>query len=192
MGRPKQFDREQVLQRAMELFWAKGYAATSMSDLVETLGVGRQSLYDSFGDKHELFLQALDTYRAQFGSGWRKLLSAERPVRGSLRDLLTATIDFALSIGGRTCMLVNAASELCPEDDDVRGRLCHDVAALEDALTERLDRARRDGEIGAHHDARATARYLVNSLHGLQLTAKIVRDRAALMQIADVTLAVLG
>lgn len=176
----------------MELFWAKGYAATSMNDLVEALGIGRQSLYDTFGDKHELFLLALDTYRQSVGGGFRALLRPDRPLRGALRDLLLATIDFTLSTGSRTCMLVNAAAELCPEDEDVRYRLCRDMTALEDALAERLEGAQRDGEIGAHHDARATARYFVNAIHGLQLTAKVVRDRTALVQIADVTLAVLG
>lgn len=72
MARPKEFDVDQVLDRATELFWTKGYEETSMRELEEGLGVGRQSLYSTFGDKHELFLAALDRYAAQQGRSWRR------------------------------------------------------------------------------------------------------------------------
>lgn len=191
MARQKEFDKDDVLERAMRLFWAQGYEATSMGDLVTHLGVGRQSLYDTFGDKHTLYLAALDRYRERFGGKVPDLLAGDRPVRRVIRDLFEGTLASATE-DGRGCMMVGATVERCPSDTDVLGRTSANAACIERALLDRLERARRDGEIGAHQDPRALARYLSNALFGLGVSAKLGRTREELAPVIDVTLSVLG
>lgn len=191
MGRPKEFDRDQALDRALELFWSRGYEATSMSDLVEHLGIGRQSLYDTFGDKHALYLAALDRYRTEHSTTPWHLL--DQPLRKGLRALMLAVVDWlATNPDGKICMMVGAAAERCPQDPEVAARFCTSTRDQEARLAARLRRAVDDGEIGAHHDPEAVARYLINTLYGLQLSARTTRDRAALAQIVDVALSILG
>jgi TetR/AcrR family transcriptional repressor of nem operon len=192
MGRPKEFDRDAVLDRALEVFWDRGYDGTSMADLVESLGIGRQSLYDTFGDKRALYLLALDRYRTERGvTPWHLL--DERPLRPGLRALLTAIVDWLVDgTEGRSCMMVCAAAERAPHDPQVTARFCENTQQLEQRFTTRFARARAEGEIGAQHDVQALARYFANTLYGLNLTAKAVRDRAHLLQIVDVTLSILG
>ena len=193
MGRPKEFDREAVLDRALEVFWDRGYEGTPMADLVEELGVGRQSLYDTFGDKHALYAAALDRYAQQHGGGGSMpALDGPAPVRRALRDALQCAIDGALDGGGRTCMLIDAVAERCPGDEDVQRTFCRSVRGLEEALTARLERARETGEIGRHHAPRSLARYFVSAVQGLQLMAKGTRDRRLLEEIADTTVSILG
>src|SRR5690349_15255285 len=123
----------------MEVFWERGYEATSIGDLVERLGVGRQSLYDTFGDKHALYVAALDRYTQQHGGGSSlPSLAGPAPVRRALRDALQCAIDGALDGNGRTCMLIDAVAERCPGDEDVQRQFCRSVRGLEEALTARL------------------------------------------------------
>lgn len=192
MGRPREFDREAVLDRALELFWDRGYEGTSMSDLVETLGVGRQSLYDTFGDKQALYLLALERYRTERSiTPWHLL--EEKALRVGLRALLVAIVDCLVeSPQGRTCMMVNAAAERAPHDPEVKRLFCATTQLWETRLEERLRRAQQEGELGRHHDVRALARFLANTIFGLQVTGKSVTDRAHLMQIVDVTMSILG
>lgn len=192
MGRPKEFDREAALDRALEIFWDRGYDGTSMADLVDGLGIGRQSLYDTFGDKRALYLEALDRYRTDRNlTPWHLL--DEQPLRPGLRALFTAVVDWLPSSReGRTCMMVGAAAERAPHDKDVTARFCDNTAQVEARFAARLTRARAAGELGAQHDLAGLARYFTNTLYGLNVTAKAVRDRAKLLQIVDVALMILG
>jgi TetR/AcrR family transcriptional repressor of nem operon len=191
MARPKEFDRDTVLDRALELFWRQGYEGTSTAALVDHTGIGRQSLYDTFGDKRRLYLEALDRYRARGATPWHLL--DEQPLRPGLRALYLAIIDWLVSdTDGKSCMLVSAATERCPSDREVAARFCANTRDLETRFAARLRRAQADGEISARHDTGDLARYFTNTLYGLQVTAKATRDRAALTSIVDVALSILG
>jgi TetR/AcrR family transcriptional repressor of nem operon len=192
MPRAKEFDRDQVLDLATDVFWERGYEATSIGDLVEALGIGRQSLYDTFGDKHALYLAALDRYRERHGGLVCDALDAALPLRRAMRNLLEGLIDFQLSPDGKTCMMVAAAAERCPMDAQVAQRFALDLERMEQSMLRRFTRARDEGEIARHLDPAALARYFVSTLNGLQITAKGVRDRKALLDIADVAMTVLG
>src|ERR1051326_3516607 len=112
MARHKEFDREEALQKAMEVFWERGYEATSIQDLVEQMGINRQSLYDTFGDKHALYLAALDHYREVEGGKMFKLLERQGSVKKTLRKLFGGVVE--CSVGGghrRGWFLGNAMSE---------------------------------------------------------------------------------
>ncbi len=192
MPRAKEFDRDQVLDLATDVFWKRGYEATSIGDLVEALGIGRQSLYATFGDKYSLYLASLDRYRQRAGGVVGASLDKDLPVRRAMRELFETFIDHLLSPEGKTCMMVAAAAERCPADLEVSRRFCDNIERMEQTLQRRLARAQQEGEIAKHLDPVALGRYFVSTINGLQITAKVVRDRRALLDIADVAMTVLG
>ncbi len=191
MGRHKEFDRDEALQRAMEVFWERGYEAASVGDLVGHMGINRQSLYDTFGDKHSLYLQALDRYREVEGRKMFGLLEQPGPVKRALRQLFQSVIECALGGERRGCMVGNAMSELAGRCRETAEKTCGGMAAAEEALYRALLRGRREGEIGGGRDLRAVARFLYSSLQGLQLMSKATRDRKTLEDVVRVTLSVL-
>src|ERR1700749_792118 len=113
MARHKEFARDEALHRAMEVFWSRGYEAASVGDLVKHMGINRQSLYDTFGDKHSLYLQALDRYREVEGGKLFELLESSGSVRGALRRLFEGVVECSLGGGERRgCFVGNAMSEM--------------------------------------------------------------------------------
>ncbi len=191
MPRAKEFDRDEVLDRAIELFWSRGYEATSIGDLTEHLGIGRQSLYDTFGDKHQLYVQALDRYHQNGRSIVVEALLKPGQLKRQMREVLRSTIDSTVETG-RTCMLINAAAERCPTDTAVRERFCASAIELEEAFLRRFRRAREEGELDGDRDLRALARYFVTTIYGLQLAARGGTERRAIVESAEVALSVLG
>src|SRR5262245_46829740 len=175
----------------MDLFWRRGYEATSIGDLVEHLGVGRQSLYDTYGDKRALYVAALDRYREQFGEQVAEAFSAEGPIRRVLRNVMRAIAEKAAQRPSRSCMLLSAVAERGPDDADVRRRFCDNTSSFERVLAQRLARARDVAEFDSEHDDRTLARYFASSVYGLQLLARGGADRRHLDQVIDVTLSIL-
>jgi TetR/AcrR family transcriptional repressor of nem operon len=193
VARPKEFDVDEALEQAMHLFWERGYEATAMSDLVAHLGVSRQSLYDTFGDKHEIYLAALRRRRETMGGPLRTLHSSDEPVRALLKKFFADVIDQNLAGEcARGCLLVNAAVELSNADPEVRKIVCDNAQSVVDAFLKLLRRARERGEIGEHHDPVALARFFASVVAGLNVTAKTTRDRKTLEDVARTAIAVLG
>jgi TetR/AcrR family transcriptional regulator, transcriptional repressor for nem operon len=193
MARPKEFDVEAALERAMNLFWERGYEATSMSDLVEHLGVSRQSLYDTFGDKRAIYLAALQRRCDQLAELARQLLEDEAPIRGVLRKMFEAFIEQDVENRlARGCMMVNAAIEKACSDEEVRRVVCNNIRRFEERLGARLRKAQERGEIGEHHDPVALARFFASVLSGLHTIWKSTRDPRTLEDILRVALGVLG
>ena len=185
MARTKEFDPDAALQAAMELFWAKGYEATSVADLVEHLGIGRGSLYATFGDKHQLYLAALRRYQ-ETQPPVVELLSQPGPVLPAVRALVERYAEEAAGdTERRGCMLVNAATERLPADRQVARVVEAGWDTLETALTAALIRARAQGELSPDKDPRALARFLLVVLQGIRVVGKgeasasRVRDAAA-------------
>src|SRR5713226_2211779 len=113
MARQKEFDREETLHKAMEVFWSRGYEAASIRDLVKHMGINRQSLYDTFGDKHALYLQALDRYCEVQSRKLFELLERPGSVKKNLRELFEGVVEKALRDRERRgCFMGNAMSEL--------------------------------------------------------------------------------
>lgn len=192
MARTKEFDREVVLDRAMRLFWRQGYEATSMQELVDAMGIGRGSLYATFGDKHALFLEALDRYCRVVAAPLFAPLDEPGPTKAAIRGVFDQVIERALTDGSHGCLMVNATTELAFHDPETRDRAAANLEGGEEKLFRTLQRAQADGEIGAHHDPRALARGLFNALQGLRVTAKVTGDRQVLEDIARMNLAVLN
>jgi TetR/AcrR family transcriptional repressor of nem operon len=192
MGRPKSFDREEVLDRAMAVFWRKGYGATSIRDLVEATGLNPGSLYDSFEDKHGLFLEAVARYRRTVVA--RRLQELQRP--GPALDRIEAffedVVRFSLGEGRLLgCLMTNSAIELAPRDRDAAVAVAANFAEIEAAFRQVLRRAREAGEIAADRPVEDLARYLTSGLQGLRVMAKAQPDEAALRAVVRLMLAAL-
>jgi TetR/AcrR family transcriptional repressor of nem operon len=191
MARPKEFDREQALHKAMEVFWSRGYEAASIRELVEHMKINRQSLYDTFGDKHALYLQALDRYQAVETRKVFELLENSNSVRKALRQLFSGVAEGSLCQGQqRGCFMGNAMSELAGRCKATAARTSSNTAALENAFYRALLRGKKSGELTSVRDPRAVARFLCSSLQGLMLMAKATRDHKALGDVVKVTLSV--
>jgi TetR/AcrR family transcriptional repressor of nem operon len=192
MARPKEFDRDEALHKAMEIFWSRGYEAASIQDLVRHMGINRQSLYDTFGDKHALYLQALDRYREVETCKVFELLENSTSVKKALRQLFAGVVEGALGEGQhRGCFMGNAMSELAGRCKATAARTSSNMAAVEGAFYRALLRGKREGELKGLQDPRAVARFLYSSLQGLALMAKSTQDRKVLEDVVKVTLSVL-
>jgi TetR/AcrR family transcriptional regulator, transcriptional repressor for nem operon len=192
MARHKEFDRDQALHKAMEVFWSRGYEAASIQDLVGHMGINRQSLYDTFGDKHALYLQTLDLYREVETRKVFDLLERPGSVRKALRRLFAGVVEGSLCDGQRRgCFMGNAMSELAGRCKETAVRTCSNMAAVEGAFYRALLRGKKDGELKGVRDPRAVARFLYSSLQGLVLMAKATQDRQMLEDVVKITLSVL-
>jgi len=192
MARPREFDTDAALQCAMQVFWAKGYEATSLCDLTCAMGLSRSSLYETFGGKHELFLASLDHYgrvtlrrlQATLAEG----TSVKAAIARAFDNVIARLLRDATPCG---CMIGNSAVELAPHDADVRARLEAALAATQAAYCEAIVRGQAAGEIDPLHEAASLARFLVGSLNGLQVLGKVNPDAGELRQVARLALSVL-
>ena len=134
MARTKDFDESEVLAKAIKLFWQKGYNGTSMQDLVDGLGISRSSIYDTFGDKHQLYLKALGTYRQNAIGVRDQILHASVPAKAAIRQLMDLTIDQMIrDKQHKGCFLVNSAVENAPHDKEINAIVCQNDRELENA-----------------------------------------------------------
>jgi TetR/AcrR family transcriptional repressor of nem operon len=189
MVRTKQFDKYAALDQAMELFWERGYHATSIQDLVDHLGVNRQSLYDTFGGKEHLYLAALERYRSLAALPVHKALEREGPVPQVLRRFFDEFLDQFLAGDWKGCFMVNATAELAGQDEGVSRVCAANTRQLETAFAGLIARGQQAGEIDPQRAPLPLARFLINTLNGLAVTAKATRDRKVLDQIVEVALA---
>ncbi|MGM0578146.1 MAG: TetR/AcrR family transcriptional regulator [Myxococcota bacterium] len=191
MPRPREFDEDEALSRAVDVFWRRGYEATSMRDLLGAMGLGRQSLYDTFGGKRALFLRAVDRYRRDTAARIEALYGPDAGV-----EAIRAHFEFVMEhIVGRpeigACMMANTALELGLVDEEATSVVRRHLAGCEEAIHDALVRATRVGDVDADLDPRAVARYLTAALHGLGVMARSGASPEALRQVVDVTLSVL-
>jgi TetR/AcrR family transcriptional repressor of nem operon len=172
----------------MQVFWDRGYAATSMRDLTDELGLNPSSLYRAFADKHTLFLRALDRYTETESAALREAIRAGGPLRTTLRDWLLGLID-ELCVDRRGCMLVNAATELASSDPATQARAQAAFAAIRDALETVLDDAQRGGELNDDLDPAASAELLLNLVIGLKVQGRVGAPRERLERAVGAALA---
>lgn len=191
MARHKEFDKEEVLQKAMDLFWEQGYEATSIQDLVRHMGINRGSLYDTFGDKHSLFLSALDCYGNDFDKQLQTLTAGGtgvEAIRNFFRDRLQA---FTSTKGCKGCLMTNSTVELGIRDPEAAAKVTANLLRLEHFFHQALLQAQKQQEVGENRDIRALARFFANSTLGLSAIAKTSPSLEVLEDIVGVTLAVL-
>ncbi|HVS93991.1 MAG TPA: TetR/AcrR family transcriptional regulator [Mucilaginibacter sp.] len=192
MARTKDFDEDEVLQKAMNLFWLKGYNATSMQDLVDGLGISRSSLYDTYGDKHTLFIRALERYRESAQQKLSKIIDEAPTAREGIRRMLEYTIkELAGDKEQKGCFLVNAAVEVAPHDAEVNKMLCENDGRMEEFLFALIQKGQESGEITNKSDAKTLADFIFNNIKGMRVTARAVSDRAFFDDMIGLTMSVL-
>ncbi len=192
MGRHKEFDRDVVLDRALQTFWSQGYQATSIQDLVERMGINRASIYGTFGDKQRLFLAALERYELIVTRKALEILERPGSGREAIRAFFETKIRYALVPDRpKGCLMTNSAMERSGHDPETAARVAAALARVEEAFYGALGRARRAGEIGDRHSLRALARFLTACAQGMTVLGKARPDRELLRQVAEVALAAL-
>ncbi|SEM86098.1 TetR/AcrR family transcriptional regulator [Terribacillus saccharophilus] len=189
MARNKEFDENEVLRKAMELFWIQGYEKTSMQDLVKYMGIHRRSLYDTFGDKHALFIKALEHYNEIIRTRTENTVNQQESVKDAIRQLFEMVIvrDKQQIIG---CLTVNTAVELSLHDDQAAEKVLESFSGTELLLNKLVLRGQQSGEISKHLDAKKTSEFLHNSLVGLRVMTKTTNDTEKLNNVIDITLSV--
>ena len=192
MGRTKNFDESRVLDKALEVFWKKGFNATSIKDLVDHLGINRASIYDTYGDKHQLYLASLKRYRQQTSSWLLQQIRSEKSALAIIKDFLIGTVQQGLHDQDKLgCFLVNAATELANSDDAIKVMFEENKNTVEKVLKELITEGQESGEIGTKHSSQALARFLFNSLSGLRVLAKANMEEKDLNEVVEVTLSAL-
>jgi TetR/AcrR family transcriptional repressor of nem operon len=191
MPRSKSFDQDAVLDQAVQLFWERGYEGTSLADLETHLGLGRQSLYNTFGDKETLFLKALERYRRNAADdGASALLSAPGASLAAIRGFFREAIKKLTAPGPRqACMVVNTILERGSQDADALLSCNHARDDLERALRRALAQAKANGELPNSVDVEATATLLLVQSYGINVLAKTGATAEQLQASVEVLLA---
>jgi len=192
VARPRQFDPEEVLDRAIQLFWRKGYDGTSVQEIVDQTGVNRFSLYTAFGDKRALFLAACERYRRLVVT--KRLETMERSQAGvaAIKSFFAGLVDLLASERGwRGCLMTNSTVEVAPHDGEAAQQSRAYLERMNTAFHAVLVRARARGEIGARQSLHEYARYLTTAVQGLAVVAKVSRDPRELQGIVRVVMGAL-
>ncbi|MCF2520684.1 TetR/AcrR family transcriptional regulator [Dyadobacter sp. CY351] len=184
MARTKAFEPVEKLERAKDIFWQKGYQATSMQDLVDTMGLNRGSIYDTYGDKHSLFLMCLKSYSDGMLNDYLQATDAAKsPVKAIEKIIKRAaarTID-----EGKTCMGVKSAFELASDDEEVHAILKENTGSVVNVLKDLIRKAQKADEINAKRDPAMLANFIVSNFTGFWQLFLVYGDPEMVKQQAD-------
>ena len=184
MARQREFDRVDALNKAQDVFWQKGYAATSTSDLLEAMQIGRQSLYDTFGDKRTLYLEALAQYSQDSVTDLLRNLKGDTAL-GAIDNMLQAFAGRPKRDNAKGCMGVNAISEFGTGDEEVNALRDASGKRLNQAVEALLREAAAKGEIAADTDIAQATSFVAATLSGMKISAKAGASIATLRAIAS-------
>lgn len=186
MPRVKNYNQEEMLDKAMNLFWEKGYAATSMQSLVDHLGINRFSIYDSFGDKHSLFLAALDRYRENVAISLRTKLDDDTKGIEAIKDYFRAMAAHLSTPSGRMgCLVQNSTLEMVLSDPEVEKRIQETNFSFRKGIHDALVRAQKMGEIEPADDTLQKAQFLFSTGQGMIVTGKAHGDPKMVQDVCD-------
>ncbi|WP_340029523.1 TetR/AcrR family transcriptional regulator [Paenibacillus sp. FSL H7-0940] len=190
MARSKEFEVNEVLDKAMKIFWEQGYEKTSMSDLVEHMGIHRRSIYDTFDDKHTLFLKAMDRYSGKISATLLAEIKASKTAVEALHKIFDVMISEAEDTPSG-CLIVNSAVELGARDQEVDNRSLESFNEAERMFEQIIQWGQREGEFSSDHDAKEMAEYLHNISVGIRAMARTSTDKEKLNRIINVTMKLL-
>ena len=192
MSRPKEFNPDEAIEKAMQVFWHKGYEATSMEDLLSAMDLNRGSLYDTFGDKRTLFLKVMDRYCTTFAGPKLSLLDQPGPALPTLRRFISGMIEGGLADPQRRgCLIANTVMELSPHEKEIAGTLRQALKMVEDTFFRVLARAKQQGELNNDKDPRTLARFLTTMMQGTIVMIKAGASADVVKQTADTALTIL-
>lgn len=180
-GRPREFDIEEALNKALRVFWTRGFSATSLSDLTEATGVGRTGLYAAFGDKEAIFLKALDRYMDIAYAESEKMLDAEPDARKAIKNYLLFLARYFTTPGNPySCMLINSVQEGTGLSAKIEEHVKSMYLRVQEAVHRRLERAKTEGQLPANEDARSLALFFQGQVILLSAFAKADARREVL------------
>lgn len=192
MARTKDFDENEVLAKAIQLFWHKGYNGTSMQDLVEGLGISRSSLYDTYTDKHTLFVKALKSYQCAGAAKIHSIINHGETAKETIQKLLEFTTNDLLDDRQQKgCFMVNAQVEVAPHDAEVNNVVGDNEQQMEDAFYFVIKKGQEKGEFKNEQDARILSRFIFNAVKGMRVTAKSSKDKSSFDDIIKLTISAL-
>jgi TetR/AcrR family transcriptional repressor of nem operon len=181
----KQFDSDAALEKAMAAFWARGYEATSVQDLVERMGINRGSLYATFGDKRQLFLAALRRYDEQHRKAWVAGLTGAMAPRAAVLAVFEDAVAAALGAKARDgCLLVNTALELSPHDPEIAALIAQSLKEMEGFFRAKIEEGQAEGTIPGRVDGAEVAGALLSLFLGLRVLARSRPEEPLLRAIA--------
>jgi len=186
MGRPREFDEDEVLTAALETFLEHGFEATSLEDLTRRTGLQKGSLYGAFGDKRQLFLTALARYQDRSLGELRAALADGPSPRATLEAFFAGVVKRSCERSARGCLCVNTTVELAPHDEEVARSLARHRERVESVFAELVARGQAAGEFGPELEARASGRYLGTLLTGLAVLARSSPGRPRLEDIVRI------
>lgn len=188
MARPKEFDVDQALASAMNVFWSNGYKATSLGDLTGAMGISKSSMYETFGSKHDLFLSTIEHYIRTVTTQISGAAHIDAPAVKVIKALFHRAVQrMAEPNSRRGCYLNNCAVEVSVRDTAAGERVEKGLDMMEEAFFELVQRGQREGDISTRHDPRSMARFLVSSLNGILVMGKAHASTDKLNDVVDIT-----
>lgn len=190
MARKREFDEVEALKQAMQLFWIQGYEKTSMEDLVNYMGVHRKSIYDTFGNKHELFIKALEYYKDTIGQQMMEYIADKE----SALDKIKALFDFSMWSNeeqAKGCLVVNTAVELSLHDEVIAQIIRTNFNETEKVIYQLLQQGQTTGEFSSQLGLAVTTQFIHNALIGIRVQLKTTDEQQKLQPIINMTLQVL-
>lgn len=192
MPRVKLFDEDEILKKSMELFWKKGYSATSVQDMVNHLGINRGSMYSTFGDKKNLFNKSLALYCSINQDATFEFLKREKSVKYGLRKLFGIFIADSISDRDQKgCFVVNTTTELTPSDKDINKVLLQNKDALEKMFYDFLKLGQDRGEISKDKDIQAISSLIYTLFSGIRVVARLEPNDKKLLSSMNAVLSIL-
>jgi TetR/AcrR family transcriptional repressor of nem operon len=192
MARPREFDETVALEAAIACFWSRGYEATSVRDLAEHMGLSAPSLYNAYGDKHALFVQALERYLDRSMRERIERLEKSRPPKQAICEFIGEIIDHSVNDRERRgCFLVNSALEVAPHDKRLGGLIANRLAELEAFFGRLVRKAQAEGTVPRKAVAKDLAQLLLGVVLGIRVLARVRPERASLQSLARPVLALL-
>lgn len=191
MARTKNFNQEEVLDKAVELFWRKGYNATSASDLVRELGLSRSSLYDTYGDKRTLFINSLQRYRAKFVGEMIELVDNSSNIEKTLKQIFALIIEQDISSKiPKGCLMVNSAVELSSSDSEIARIVEQNQKDIESSFEKAIIKGQENGTVTTTKNPKNLAKFFYNSITGLRVSLKYNKFRTSIDEIVHLNLSV--
>jgi TetR/AcrR family transcriptional repressor of nem operon len=187
-GRPREFDIDEVVCDAMKVFQRRGYAGTSLVDLIKGTGLTRGSLYKAFKDKRTLFLAALDQYTTAGLDNLRVNLATDSARDAIRKTLMQIAHTSAHKTGRRGCLVVASAVEMASKDEQIRQRISRTFSRMQSLLEEAVQRGQATGEIQSRRDPETLSRFLVCTIEGMGVLGKTGRTEEEMSEIVDVAL----
>ena len=185
-GRPREFDIDRALEAATQQFWAVGYEATSLQDLLKSMGLSKSSLYQTFGNKHELFIRCLDHYQQSMVDKLNVQLDSSDSVKQFIANFLEGVIAEAKNSSGRKgCLLVNTANELSQRDTDIAKAVTDGTGNVAKLFQQAIELGKQKKEISVDTSTEHLVSYLMTAISGLRTMIKAGAETSTLKPVTD-------